>query len=115
MKIDELDLSVRTYNCLKRARIDTVEQLSQMTDDDLMRIRNFGQRCLAEVREKIGHRKITNSEMIRAMSDEELAAFICDRCNECSPKTCPGAEMCNGTDGRANGLVKWLQQPAEED
>lgn len=115
MKIEELNLSVRTYNCLKRRKIDTVEQLSIMTDDDLMCIRNFGQRCLAEVREKIAQPRKTNSERIRAMSDEELAAFICDRCNECSPKTCPGAEMCNGKDGRSNGLVKWLQQPAEED
>ena len=76
MKIEELDLSVRTYNCLKRARIDTVEQLSQMTDDDLMRIRNFGQRCLAEVREKIAQPRKTNADRIRSMNNYELAVFL---------------------------------------
>lgn len=53
MKIDELDFSVRTYNCLKRAGIDTVEQLLEKSDDDLMRISCFGVRCLNEVHEKI--------------------------------------------------------------
>ena len=53
MKIDELELSVRTYNCLKRVGIDTVEKLLTMSDADLMRIRCFGVKCLNEVHEKI--------------------------------------------------------------
>ena len=53
MKIDELELSVRTYNCLKRVGIDTVEKLLTMSDADLMRIRYFGVKCLNEVHEKI--------------------------------------------------------------
>jgi succinate dehydrogenase flavin-adding protein (antitoxin of CptAB toxin-antitoxin module) len=53
MKIDELEFSVRTYNCLKRARIDTVEKLLTMSDADLMKIRCFGEKCLIEVHEKI--------------------------------------------------------------
>lgn len=53
MKIDELELSVRTYNCLKRARIDTVEKLLTMSDAELMKIRCFGEKCLIEVHEKI--------------------------------------------------------------
>ena len=53
MKIDELELSVRTYNCLKRVGIDTVEKLLTMRDADLMRIRCFGVKCLNEVHEKI--------------------------------------------------------------
>lgn len=73
---------------------------------------------LDALREKLEREKpkpMTNADRIRAMNDKELAAFICDRCNECSRQTCPGAEKCNGSDGRANGLVKWLQEPAEED
>ena len=53
MKIDELELSVRTYNCLKRVGIDTVEKLLTMSDADLMKIRCFGEKCLIEVHEKI--------------------------------------------------------------
>lgn len=53
MKIDELELSVRTYNCLKRAGIDTVEKLLTKSDAELMKIRCFGTGCLAEVHEKI--------------------------------------------------------------
>lgn len=56
----------------------------------------------------------TNADRIRAMSDEELAVFICDRCSDCSIEVCPGADMCNGRDGRSNGLVKWLKQPVKD-
>lgn len=53
MKIDELEFSTRTHNCLKRVGIDTVEKLLTMSDADLMRIRCFGEKCLIEVHEKI--------------------------------------------------------------
>lgn len=53
MKIEELHFSVRTYNCLKRSRIDTVEQLQVMTDDELKQIRGFGWKCFKEVRNVI--------------------------------------------------------------
>ena len=53
MKIEELHFSVRTYNCLKRRRIDTVEQLQVMTDDELKQISGFGLKCLKEVRQVI--------------------------------------------------------------
>ena len=54
MKIEELHFSVRTYNCLKRKGIDTVEQLAFMTDEELMSIRSFGIGHLREVHEKLG-------------------------------------------------------------
>lgn len=53
MKIEEMNFSVRVYNCLKRSRIDTVEQLQQISDDDLMKIRCFGIGCLKEVHQKL--------------------------------------------------------------
>jgi DNA-directed RNA polymerase subunit alpha len=53
MRIEELDFSVRTYNCLKKANILTIPELVQYTEADLMQIRNFGKKSLTEVREKL--------------------------------------------------------------
>jgi len=53
IKIDDLDFSNRTYNCLKRQGIETLEELSNYTQEDLMNIRNFGQKSLDEVRDKL--------------------------------------------------------------
>ncbi len=53
MRIEELDFSVRTYNCLKKANILTIAELVQYTESDLMQIRNFGRKSLTEVREKL--------------------------------------------------------------
>lgn len=53
MTIEELDLSVRSYNCLKRAGINTVEDLIQKTEDEMMKVRNLGKKSLEEVREKL--------------------------------------------------------------
>lgn len=44
MTIEELDLSVRSYNCLKRAGINTVEELTEKTEDDMMKVRNLGKK-----------------------------------------------------------------------
>jgi DNA-directed RNA polymerase subunit alpha len=52
-RIEELDFSVRTYNCLKKAAILTIADLVQTTENDLMQIRNFGKKSLVEVREKL--------------------------------------------------------------
>ena len=59
--------------------------------------------------------KPTNADLIRAMSDEELAEFLCDRTENCNLGYCPGADLCNHFDGKANGYLKWLKQPAEGD
>lgn len=53
MTIEELDLSVRSYNCLKRAGIDTVEELTRKTEEDMMKVRNLGKKSLAEVKAKL--------------------------------------------------------------
>jgi DNA-directed RNA polymerase subunit alpha len=53
IRIEELDFSVRTYNCLKKANILTVPDLVHYTENDLMQIRNFGRKSLTEVREKL--------------------------------------------------------------
>ena len=53
MTIEELDLSVRSYNCLKRANINTVEDLIGKTEDDMMKVRNLGRKSLEEVLKKL--------------------------------------------------------------
>ncbi|WP_252311592.1 DNA-directed RNA polymerase subunit alpha [Sinobaca sp. H24] len=53
MTIEELDLSVRSYNCLKRAGINTVQELTQKSEDDMMKVRNLGRKSLEEVQEKL--------------------------------------------------------------
>ena len=53
MNIDELELSVRSYNCLKRAGINTVEELCNKTSDDMMKVRNLGRKSLDEVLAKL--------------------------------------------------------------
>ena len=52
-KIEELDLSVRSYNCLKRAGINTVGELAQKTSEEMMRVRNLGRKSLKEVIQKL--------------------------------------------------------------
>ena len=51
--IETLDLSVRSYNCLRRAGIDSVEKLRSMTDDELMHVRNLSRKCLYEIKQKL--------------------------------------------------------------
>ena len=53
MAIEEMDLSVRSYNCLKRANIHTVEDLTKKTEDDMLKVRNLGRKSLEEVINKL--------------------------------------------------------------
>jgi len=53
MTIEELDLSVRSYNCLKRAGINTVQELINKSEEDMMKVRNLGRKSLEEVQEKL--------------------------------------------------------------
>ena len=59
MTIEELDLSVRSYNCLKRAGINTVEELTQKTEDDMMKVRNLGKKSLEEVQNKLAELELS--------------------------------------------------------
>lgn len=53
MTIEELDLSVRSYNCLKRASINTLSDLIQKTEEDMMKVRNLGRKSLEEVQQRL--------------------------------------------------------------
>jgi DNA-directed RNA polymerase subunit alpha len=53
MSIEELELSVRSFNCLKRAGINTVKELTNRTSEDMMKVRNLGRKSLEEVLGKL--------------------------------------------------------------
>ena len=53
MNIEDMDLSVRSYNCLKRAGIHTVEDLTKKSEDDMLKVRNLGRKSLDEVINKL--------------------------------------------------------------
>ena len=53
MTIEELDLSVRSYNCLKRAGINTIQELTNKTESEMMKVRNLGRKSLEEVKNKL--------------------------------------------------------------
>ena len=66
MTIEELDLSVRSYNCLKRAGINTVEDLTNKTEEDMMKVRNLGRKSLEEVLQKL---QILNLQLTPGMEE----------------------------------------------
>ena len=66
ISIDDLDLSVRSSNCLRRAGINTVEELCQKTEEELMKVRNLGRKSLDEVK-----KKLADMELSLRKSDEE--------------------------------------------
>lgn len=71
--IDVLNLSVRSYNCLRRAGIDTVEQLAQCNDEDLARLRNLGAKSLREIKDRIASIRGEDSEDITQDEGEQKA------------------------------------------
>lgn len=62
LPIEDMDFSVRSYNCLKREGVDTVGELVQKTEQDLLDIRNFGQKSIEEVKEKLGEMNLGLSD-----------------------------------------------------
>jgi DNA-directed RNA polymerase subunit alpha len=62
MPIEQLDLSQRTYNCLKRSQITKVGQVMQMSEDELLSLRNFGQKSLEELRERLRQHGLLTEE-----------------------------------------------------
>ncbi len=74
MPLDKLQLSPRTANCLKRAHINRVGEVIDMSDDDLLRIRNFGERSLLELKEKLAELNIPSrmGQLPAAAGDESI-------------------------------------------
>jgi DNA-directed RNA polymerase subunit alpha len=80
--IEKLELSPRTLNCLKRAQINRVGEVLEMADEDLLKIRNFGEKSLVELQEKLAEHGITNSATstgepaIPGLSSEDLSDLM---------------------------------------
>lgn len=64
MTVEELDLSVRSYNCLKRAGINTVEELTDKTEAEMMKVRNLGKKSLTEIKQKLNELELSLKEDI---------------------------------------------------
>jgi DNA-directed RNA polymerase subunit alpha len=74
--IEELDLSVRSYNCLKRSGITKVGQVLMMNEEDLLAVRNFGEKSLNELRERLVARNfLPNVRQVDRHSSDGLSAF----------------------------------------
>ena len=73
-RVEELDFSVRTSNCLRREGITTVAELVQRTESDLMAIRNFGRKSLQEVKDKLASMdlKLVSGGEVAAGDEEEV-------------------------------------------
>lgn len=77
MPIEDLNLSVRAYNCLKRAGITKVGQILEMSEDDLLGVRNFGRKSLDELRERLAaHNLLEHSRLTEESSAEGASAEI---------------------------------------
>ena len=76
MPIEQLDLSQRTYNCLKRSQITKVGQVMQMSEDELLSLRNFGQKSLEELRERLRQHGLLTEE---SESEGGAAVAVGDR------------------------------------
>ena len=64
MTVEELDLSVRSYNCLKRAGINSVEELTDKTEAEMMKVRNLGKKSLTEIKQKLNELELSLKEDI---------------------------------------------------
>jgi DNA-directed RNA polymerase subunit alpha len=68
VQIEDLDLTVRAYNCLKRAGITKVGQVLEMSEDDLLGVRNFGRKSLDELRDRLSERSLLENSRLAATS-----------------------------------------------
>ena len=77
--IEKLELSPRTLNCLKRAQVNRVGEVLEMSDDDLLKIRNFGEKSLVELQEKLAEHGITSPKEpvgVGAISSDDIAELM---------------------------------------
>ncbi len=73
--IEDLDLTVRAYNCLKRAGITKVGQVLEMTEDDLLGVRNFGRKSLEELRERLATRDLLKNSRLAGPTPETALTY----------------------------------------
>ena len=121
--IDELELSVRTYNCLNRAGIETVDDLCNMTPEDLMRIRNFGRKNLEEILAKLKELGLQLKSSEEGYTEENHPGK--DKCDqlreirkkiaeangiEYNPQECHHKDPCKGTCPACDAEIRYLDE-----
>ena len=97
MSIDDLDLSVRSFNCLKRAGIDTVEDLVNKTEDEMIKVRNLGKKSLEEVLTQYAD----FAEMLKVFVQTGCAAAVYTQTTD--------------VEGEVNGLITYDRQVVKVD
>ncbi len=101
--IEKLELSPRTLNCLKRSHISKVGEVLEMSDDELLKIRNFGEKSLVELKEKLAEHGVTDlsgapAGAVADISPEDLGELMGDEGEDSdSPADAPGMSV-EGTD-----------------
>jgi len=105
MPIEKLELSPRTLNCLKRSHISKVGEVLEMSNDELLKIRNFGEKSLDELKEKLVEHGVTEplggGGAVGDISSEELGELM------------GGGEMTSGLPAEAPGMT--IEDPDEDD
>jgi len=97
--IEKLELSPRTLNCLKRSHISKVGEVLQMSDDELLKIRNFGEKSLVELKEKLAEHGVTDLSdgaggVMGEISPEDLGELMGDDQDDSdSPASAPGMSI----------------------
>jgi len=97
--IEKLELSPRTLNCLKRSHISKVGEVLEMSDDELLKIRNFGEKSLVELKEKLAEHGVTDlgesaAGSVPDISPEDLGELMGDEQEESdSPADAPGMSI----------------------
>jgi hypothetical protein len=97
--IEKLELSPRTLNCLKRSHISKVGEVLEMSDDELLKIRNFGEKSLVELKEKLAEHGVTDlmdvsGGSVPDISPEDLGELMGDDQEESdSPADAPGMSV----------------------
>ncbi|MBC8281762.1 MAG: DNA-directed RNA polymerase subunit alpha [Chloroflexi bacterium] len=97
--IEKLELSPRTLNCLKRSHVSKVGEVLEMSDDELLKIRNFGEKSLVELKEKLVEHGVTDSAEINLgsvpdISPEDLGELMGDdQMDSGSPADAPGMSI----------------------
>lgn len=102
--IERLDLSARTLNCLKRAGINRVGEVLEMSDEDLLKVRNFGEKSLTELRERLAERGVGSSDR-SGVPDPDLSAFAISAPSESNSAADDGADPETGMSVAASGRL----------
>ncbi len=118
MPIEKLELSPRTLNCLKRSHISKVGEILEMSDDELLKIRNFGEKSLVELKEKVAEHGVTDLShgaggSVPDISPEDLGELMGDEQDDSdAPADAPGMSIEDADD---DGGDDWDDDDPDED